>query len=627
MQRFIDLIYNCNIIRDIRTQITLDFLILLMPYFLIIGILCHLTYQNFFIYCTLSVFAISAFYAKYKQDILQKLILITSGLLTGAIIIHLHILCSTTELLANSEKVHLQGEIVCVKTHIKNKMGEIRHNAILKPISITKNSKSEDLLKSIKYIKLSSNKPIFTGDIIEIDTTLKPISNTSYQPYERIISKLSGISCKCTIIHDKLSRNKYEKLTFIQKVRIKIHQNFLKQLGQINGGIASALITGISEETAYIKRDFSQSGLAHLLAISGLHMSIIASIVFFIFHTILMPFFMINSKRFAGIISIICTSIYSLLSGGSISAIRAFLMTSFIFVGIIFHRKTILVRNISVAASIILWITPLSLMNPGFVLSFAAVIGLASISRSISTKRNITSYTKEILSSSLASTFATALYTVFFFKQFTLYGIISNIIAIPLTISVIMPLCIVTLVLSLFCTNPITIYPLDISIDILRKIASFVANLHSINFEYYSISGAEVLFFTFVIFFVCFTKSLYKIPITAASFIVLIYNNFHQPISIIEITNDKIVQRNKYGKLSFKICHTTNTKNLQKFLGNGADLIIDDIRFSLMNEGIQITYKNFLKIFKFIDISQFHILVEKYGDNIKIVKNQIKCIA
>ena len=121
------------------------------------------------------------------------------------------------------------------------------------------------------------------------------------------------------------------------------------------GGIASALMTGDkSSIPPEVREKFINSGTAHILAISGLHMSIVATIVFFIFLKVFQylscVFRGLSAKRSSAIATIPITFLYLALSGFSPSATRAFIMTTVFLCGSIFGRGSLSLRSVSAAA-------------------------------------------------------------------------------------------------------------------------------------------------------------------------------------------------------------------------------------------------------------------------------------
>lgn len=125
------------------------------------------------------------------------------------------------------------------------------------------------------------------------------------------------------------------------------------------------------------------SGLAHVLAISGLHMAIMAGIVFWLARALLalIPGLALRYpiKKWAAGIAIGAASFYLALSGASVPTVRSWIMMSIVLIAVTVDRPAITMRNVALAALIILLVAPESLFDPSFQMSFAAVIALVAV--------------------------------------------------------------------------------------------------------------------------------------------------------------------------------------------------------------------------------------------------------
>ncbi len=240
-----------------------------------------------------------------------------------------------------------------------------------------------------------------------------------------------------------------------------------------SGAVIAALVTGdrsgIKDET---RQAFADAGIAHILAISGLHLSIVAGLIFFMirgFLSLIPPLALRhNTKKIAAAIALVFTFGYLILSGATIPAERAFIMTSLILIAVMTDRIALTLRNVALAALIVLIIAPESLVGPSFQLSFAAVIGLVAAYEKMHplltrwqaragesrfpTLKKLSLYLSGLIFSSLIATLATAPFTIFTFNRFSLVAILTNLIAIPLMSFAIMPLIVFALL-----TAPLTI--------------------------------------------------------------------------------------------------------------------------------------------------------------------------
>ena len=220
--------------------------------------------------------------------------------------------------------------------------------------------------------------------------------------------------------------------------------------------ILNALILGNRIKISKpLRQAFNRAGISHILAISGLHIGIVASFSFFIFTWLLSRFNLFLryawTRKGAAILSLVPVLAYGIMAGMSPSTQRAVIMVSVFLMTFLIGREHDLINTVSAAALIILVIHPPSLLSISFQLSFAAVLSIIfGISKII--RPNPPSNEKAgkisriimkpmvtfILISGLAI-IGTAPLTMFYFNQISLAGIFANLIFIPLIGFVVVP--------------------------------------------------------------------------------------------------------------------------------------------------------------------------------------------
>ena len=125
------------------------------------------------------------------------------------------------------------------------------------------------------------------------------------------------------------------------------------------------------------------SGLAHILSISGLHMVIMAGTVFWLVRALLalVPALALRYpiKKWAAAAALAAATFYLALSGAAVPTVRSWIMMSIVLIAVMLDRPALTMRNVALAALAILVVAPESLFDPSFEMSFAAVIALVAL--------------------------------------------------------------------------------------------------------------------------------------------------------------------------------------------------------------------------------------------------------
>ena len=234
--------------------------------------------------------------------------------------------------------------------------------------------------------------------------------------------------------------------------------------------IAVALITGqrrgIPEA---IVEDLRLSGLAHVLAISGLHMALVAGTVFFALRAALAlsPQMALDRpiRKWAAAGAIAVGAAYLALSGAAVATERAFVMLAVFLFAILVDRSVLTMRNVALAALVILVAAPESLTGPSFQMSFAAAAALIAVYEGLRRRKPkpftaagpigqgyhfLSRYTGGLLLTSLIAGVATAPFAAYHFHRVASYGLIANLLAMPLVAGIVMPAAVLAMALMPF---------------------------------------------------------------------------------------------------------------------------------------------------------------------------------
>ena len=214
---------------------------------------------------------------------------------------------------------------------------------------------------------------------------------------------------------------------------------------------------------------WTATGVGHVWSISGFHITLVSGWLFAIFYLIFRSIPVITKRMPARIPALICAwfglLFYLFLSGCDVATVRAFIMATLVFAAFIFGRNAISMRNICIAYCIIFFMNPHFVMQPGFQLSFAAIFGLIWLWNEVKPKmpRNkLLKITYTAALTSIIATIFTAPFVIAHFYSIPIYGLIGNLILLPVFSIAIMPLIMIGILTVLFGYT----YPIKLSEDI-----------------------------------------------------------------------------------------------------------------------------------------------------------------
>ena len=282
----------------------------------------------------------------------------------------------------------------------------------------------------------------------------------------------------------------------IEKTRLAIGRAVVAGLKGETGGIANALITGerggISAATDNAYRD---SGLYHILSISGLHMVVMAGAFFFtvrfVFAAIPAIALRYPIKKWAAVAAALGALGYLLISGGSFATVRSYVQISILFFAMVMERPALALRNVALAALGLLVVWPESLFDAGFQMSFAAVVALISTYEWIRARQQRLGradvehgpilgaivFIGGILLSTLIATLSVAPIAAYQFHTSQQYGALANLVALPICDLMVMPAALATLLVMPFGLEALPLWVAGLGIDAMTWIAYAVARL------------------------------------------------------------------------------------------------------------------------------------------------------
>jgi competence protein ComEC len=255
----------------------------------------------------------------------------------------------------------------------------------------------------------------------------------------------------------------------VQRMRDAIDAHVRAVLPGDQGAIAAMLLNGrrdVISENLY--NALFISGVGHVLSISGYHMAVVAGVVFFMLRALLalipalIPGFADRApiKKWAAFGALLATTFYLVLSGAEVATQRSYFMIAIVLIGVMLDRPALTIRTLTAAALIVLLFAPQSVVHPSFQMSFAATLALvAAYERGVPRMRAATDSSlgnraalwgvNEIASliiASLVAGLATTPYAAYHFHRLAPYGVLANLLAMPVVSAWVMPMGLLGLV-------------------------------------------------------------------------------------------------------------------------------------------------------------------------------------
>ncbi len=256
------------------------------------------------------------------------------------------------------------------------------------------------------------------------------------------------------------------------------------------GAFAAAIMTGDrSAMDARVLADLRRSNLAHLLAISGLHMGLLAGVLFGAARLILclVPWCALRLpvKKLAAVCALAGSAGYLLLSGGNIATERAFVMVAVALVAVICERRALSLRALALAAVIILALRPEGLTEPGFQMSFAATTGLVAVFGMLRGEGATAAVLPRwlyaplaVLISSAVAGVATAPFSAAHFNQISHFGLLANLASVPLMGALVMPAAVAAAALMPLGLEAPALWVMGLGLKWILFVAHWVSGMH-----------------------------------------------------------------------------------------------------------------------------------------------------
>jgi len=498
-------VFHQSTIDEIETGLSFN----LLPVILGTGILVYFAIpaEPSLLALVITVVGLSVVATRLKlQNKLYYFITALAVLLAGMLTAQVATITKQTASLERQITTQMQGVVLGVD---QSRRGAARY--LIKPIYVEKLI-GKELPRRFRISAAAKHDRMLPGETITGLARLQPISGPVY-PGGYDFSFFSwhqgmggsdffmGRPVKADTSHKFDWRDTF--LIHVNRMRIGVEKRIIKAMPDDTGKIAVALVTGNKTHIpGDVQETLRKTGLAHILAISGLHMALVTlTIIWCIrFKLSFIPSLVLKYpiKKWAVCAGFISATGYLMLSGAGIATQRAWIMISVMLFAVLLDRRAITMRSVAISAVIILLINPESLLSPGFQMSFAAVAALVAGYETINKRRKASAedrfvpvsdnlfvrgtsgligYFTGIAITSLIAGTATAFIAAWHFHQVAPLGLLANLIAMPIVSIIIMPFVLFSILLMPYGLEFIPLASVSLGIDWVVDASKWVEGL------------------------------------------------------------------------------------------------------------------------------------------------------
>ncbi len=293
------------------------------------------------------------------------------------------------------------------------------------------------------FSKDSVASSIHYGDMILLNKPLQQIRNSGnpgafnyerYAAFQQIFHNVYLKENDFVLLQNKKTNPFLTILFSARKYVIDVLQKYLPDDKNVIG-IAEALLIGYKEDLDKdLVQAYSNTGVVHIIAISGLHLGLIYVMLVWIFERV--P--LVKRSRVLKMLMILfCLWFFALLTGGSASVLRSAVMFTCIVIGKNYFKKSSILNSMAASAFMLLSFNPYFLWDVGFQLSYLAVFGIVWLQRPIYQllylKNALLNYTWSMASVALSAQLITFPVCIYYFHQFPNLFLLTNLFAVPLS--------------------------------------------------------------------------------------------------------------------------------------------------------------------------------------------------
>ena len=275
------------------------------------------------------------------------------------------------------------------------------------------------------------------GDVVQWPGGLDEVvnaGNPDEMDYARYLLTSEGIRYQQHLTFEQVKKTGHSPTLFTRLANVRHDLQikvFNSRLSEGTRRFVSALLLGNSGVIDQATRqEFAAAGVAHVLALSGLHVGFIALIIWWL----LFPLDYLGMKRVRLVLTLAAIALFATFTGLSPSVARATVMTGFVFASLIFHRRSVSLNALATSALLILVFSPSSLYSVGFQLSFitvGAVLAFARVPRQLESRYKAVNRLTSTVITSIVAMLATVALSAHYFHTISFMSVLANLLILP----------------------------------------------------------------------------------------------------------------------------------------------------------------------------------------------------
>lgn len=427
-------------------------------------------------------------------------------------------------------------------------------------------------------VTASNMAPLLPGDIINARAQLFPLSPPAVPggyDYGRSLW-FDGIGATGRIYGDMSIAGRDSSFVLdlqagLEELRRAIGARIRAILPQERSGVAEAMITGERGTIPNAVNDSLQtSGLAHILSISGLHMSLVAGGVFWLVRALLALSATLATaypiKKWAALAGLASGFAYMMLASASVATQRSFIMLAVMFIAILVDRPALSMRNLAIAAMLILVVFPEAALTASLQMSFLAVMGLLAFheawsgwlarreGRALGLVARAASVISRTLFAAACTTLAaggfSSIAAAYHFGRLAPYSVIANLLALPVMSIIVMPMAGLSVLLMPFGLEAYPLRVMDEGLVLLQAISDWVGSLPEARGLIPALPLSAAILLTLAGVILCLTRGLLRwlaLPVAAVAIFVTAFSQ--RPDIYVERTAKNVAVRTEQDEL------------------------------------------------------------------------------